>query len=278
MDNLGMTKKPTLLAIFTHPDDEAFGTGGTLAHYATSGYRVVLACATRGEAGEISDPALARPEILGDVREAELRCSAHTMGFDEVLFLDYCDSGMDGTDMNKDKTAYINAPDAEVIRKLVEIIRDVKPDVVLTFEPYGIYGHPDHIAIHRHAVAAFHAAGDALQYPAVGKTWQTSRLFFTVVRKSFFGEMANLLNEPEAFKDFKGWPEDQIHVEMDVSQHIEAKWNALLCHATQFGADNGFRKVPREAAWKMLSHETFSQAWPELKPGEKLRDLFDGLG
>ena len=161
-----MNKKPTLLAIFAHPDDEAFGTGGTLSHYATSGYRVVLACATRGEAGEIADPTLANPESLGDVREAELRCSAHTMGFDEVLFLDYCDSGMDGTDMNKDRTAYINAPDEEVVRKLVEIIRDVKPDVVLTFEPYGIYGHPDHMAIHRHAVAAFHAAADVKQFPA----------------------------------------------------------------------------------------------------------------
>lgn len=273
-----MNKKPTLLAIFAHPDDEAFGTGGTLSYYATSGYRVVLACATRGEAGEIAHPSLATPESLGDVREAELRCSAHTMGFDEVLFLDYCDSGMDGTDMNKDRTAYINAPDEEVVRKLVEIIRDVKPDVVLTFEPYGIYGHPDHMAIHRHAVAAFHAAADAKQFPAASSSWQSSRLFYTAVPRSFFESMAKLLDEPEAFKDFKGWPDDQIHVQMDISQHIQAKWDALLCHATQFGEDNGFRKVSREEAWKILSHETFALDWPEPNPGEKLKDLFEGLG
>ena len=272
-----MKKKPTLLAIFAHPDDEAFGTGGILAYYASSGYRVALACTTRGEAGEISDPALASPESLGDVREAELRCSAHTMGFDEVFFLDYCDSGMVGTDMNKDQTAYINAPDEEVIRKLVEIVREVQPDVVLTFEPYGMYGHPDHIAIHRHAVAAFHAAADSNQFPGAGPTWQSGRLFYTAVPHSFFEGMAKLLNEPDAFKDFKGLPDDQIQVDMDISQHIQAKWDALLCHATQFGEDNGFRKVPREEAWKLLSHETFALAWPEPKPGDKLRDLFDGL-
>lgn len=273
-----MNKKPALLAIYAHPDDEAFGTGGTLAYYASSGYRVVLACATRGEAGEIADPTLASPATLGDVRETELRCSAHTLGFDEVYFLDYCDSGMVGTGMNADPTAYINAPDEEVVRKLVEIIRDVKPDVVLTFEPYGIYGHPDHMAIHRHAVAAFHAAADPQQFPAAGPAWQSGRLFYTAVPRSFFEKMAKLLNEPDAFKDFKGWPEDQIHVVMDISQHMQAKWDALLCHATQFGEDNGFRKVPREQAWKILSHETFAQAWPDPTPGEKLRDLFDGLG
>jgi LmbE family N-acetylglucosaminyl deacetylase len=273
-----MSKKPTLLAIFAHPDDEAFCSGGTLAYYASSGYRVVLVCATRGEAGEIADPSLASPEFLGDVREAELRCSAHTMGFDEVVFLDYCDSGMDGTDMNRDRTAYINAPDEEVIRKLVEIIREIKPDIVLTFEPYGIYGHPDHMAIHRHAVAAFHAAADSRQFLAAGTAWQSGRLFYTVIRGSFFEDMAKLLDEPDAFKDFRGWPEDQIHVDLDVTKHIQAKWDALLCHATQFGADNSFRKAPREEAWKILSHETFAQAWPELKSGGKLDNLFEGLG
>ena len=273
-----MQKKPTLLAIFAHPDDEAFATGGTLAYYASSGYRVVLACSTRGESGEIADPTLANPESLGDVRESELRCSAHTMGFDEVFFLDYCDSGMVGTDMNKDRTAYINAPDEEVVRKLVEIIRDVKPDVVLTFEPYGMYGHPDHMAIHRHAVAAFHAAGDPDRFPAAGPPWKSGRLFYTAISISFFDNMTKLLNDPDSFKDFKGSPDDQIHVDMNISQHIQAKWDALLCHATQFGEDNGFRKVPREEAWKVFSHETFTLAWPDIKPGEKLRDLFDGLG
>ena len=87
---------PALLAVFAHPDDESFGTGGTLAKYATNGTRVVLACATRGEVGEIGDPALARREILGAAREAELRCAARRLGVHEIRFLGYRDSGMAG--------------------------------------------------------------------------------------------------------------------------------------------------------------------------------------
>jgi LmbE family N-acetylglucosaminyl deacetylase len=272
-----MIKKPTLLAIFAHPDDEAFSSGGTLAYYATSGYRVALICATRGEAGEIADPALATKENLGEVREAELRCSTKSMGFEEVYLLDYCDSGMVGTGMNQDNTAYINASDEEVIGKLVKIIREVRPDVILTFEPYGIYGHPDHIAIHKHTVEAFHAAADRSRFPAKGNVWQTRRLFYSAIPITFFDKMATLLNEPDSFMDFKGWPDDQIHVSMDVSPFITAKWNSLICHATQFGEENGFRKVDREKAWELLRNETFALAWPEPSSGERFKDLFEGL-
>ena len=97
-------EKPTkrLLAVFAHPDDEAFGTGGTLSRYAAEGTHVVLVCATRGEAGEISDPDLATAETLGQAREEELRCSVEAMGVSELIFLDYRDSGMAGTPENED--------------------------------------------------------------------------------------------------------------------------------------------------------------------------------
>ncbi|MCK4977255.1 MAG: PIG-L family deacetylase, partial [Anaerolineales bacterium] len=120
---------PILLAVFAHPDDEAFGTGGTIACYATSGVDVVLVCATRGEAGEISDPIFATPETLGQVREEELRCAADTMGVKDLIFLDYRDSGMAGTPENDDPRAFINAPADAVISTLVGIIRRVQPQI-----------------------------------------------------------------------------------------------------------------------------------------------------
>jgi len=278
-------EKLRLLACFAHPDDEAFGTGGTLARYAAQGYEIQLVCATRGEVGEISDEQLATPATLGAVREAELRCAAETMGIAEPIFLNYRDSGMAGTAENNDPRAFINIPPEQVVAQLVQIIRQAKPHVVVTFEPFGGYGHPDHIAIHRHTVAAFHAAADASQFPGLGESWQAKRLFYTAIPRSFFvtmreklaamGADINDLNESD--DPSRGWPDDQIHVVEDVSDTVQAKWGAMECHRTQFGPGNLFRRLPQEQVMELMSREYFAQAWPA--PGEKLylRGLFDGL-
>ena len=105
----------TLLALFAHPDDEAFGSGGTLAHYAASGTMTALVCSTNGDVGEIADPALATPETLWQVRQDELRCAAGMLGVQELIFLGYRDSGMVGTPENEDPRAYINVPADEVV-------------------------------------------------------------------------------------------------------------------------------------------------------------------
>jgi LmbE family N-acetylglucosaminyl deacetylase len=278
-----MTK--SLLAVFAHPDDETFGTGGALAYYAAQGTRVTLVCATRGEVGEISDPSLATPETLGEVREAELDCAARMMGVQEIIFLGYRDSGMAGTPENQDPRAYINAPKENVIAKLVGIIRRIQPQVVVTFEPNGVYGHPDHIAVHQHTVAAFHAAADPAQYPAQGSAWQAKRLFYTAVPHSFFRTMRDWMqsmgedtSDLDRFEEAGvGWPDDQIHVALDVSNQVESKWSALNCHRTQFGPDNLFRRVPEVMAKRAISVEHFALAWPQAKPGDQFDDLFAGL-
>ncbi|MEW5871878.1 MAG: PIG-L family deacetylase [Chloroflexota bacterium] len=275
----------SLLAVFAHPDDEAFGTGGTLARYAAEGVQVYLVCATRGEAGEISDPSFATPETLGQVREAELRCAAETMGVAELIFLNYCDSGMAGTTENEDPLAYINAPDEEVIYQLVGIIRRLHPQVVVTFEPNGGYGHPDHIAIHKHCMAAFRAAADPGYSPELGPAWQAQRLFYTAIPRSFFMEMrrqmqelnldtgdSGFLDDPEL-----GWPDENVHVALDVASTVESKWGALNCHRTQFGPGNLFRRLPEERVKKLMSREYFALAQPEPEPGLRLSSLFEGL-
>jgi LmbE family N-acetylglucosaminyl deacetylase len=275
----------SILAIYAHPDDEAFATGGTIACYAASSTPVYLVCATRGEAGEISDPAYASPENLGEVREDELRCAAETMGVQELIFLDYRDSGMVGTPENEDPRAFSNAPAEEVVPQLVRIIRRLKPLVVLTFEPNGGYGHPDHIAIHNHTVAAFHAAADPKKYPELGSAWQATRLFYTAIPRSFFVKMRSEMekqnidtSEFEIFEDTSiGWPDKKVNVSIDVSETVEDKWSALECHRTQFGPGNLFRRLPETRVKELISVEHFALAWPIPKSGAKMSGLFEGL-
>jgi N-acetyl-1-D-myo-inositol-2-amino-2-deoxy-alpha-D-glucopyranoside deacetylase len=277
--------KNSLLAVFAHPDDEAFGTGGTLSCYAAEGDQVHLVCATRGEVGEISDPSFATQETLGAVREGELRCAAETMGISELIFLNYRDSGMAGTPENNDPRAFINAPPKEVVGRLVSIIRRLRPQVIATFEPNGGYGHPDHIAIHKHTVEAFHAAADENQYPEHGPAWQAARLFYTAIPRSFFMEMRRQMvelgldtSDLDRFDDVRmGWPDDQIHVEMDVAGTVNSKWDALNCHRTQFGPGNLFRQLPEVQVKSLMSKEYFTLAWPEPSPGLVLPGLFTGL-
>lgn len=281
-----MTPRRTLLGIFAHPDDEILGPGGTLARYAAEGVNVVLVVATRGEAGEIQRPGAATPETLPQVREEEMRCAAVALGVAEVIFLGYRDSGMAGTVENEDPRAFINAPADEVVHRLVAIFRQLRPEVVLTFEPYGGYGHPDHIAVNRHTVAAFDAAADSTRYLDAGPAWQARRLIYPIIPTFVFekirdrvGELGGdvsrfdeLLEERRTSKDH--WPDSKIHAELDVSDFVDAKWRAWKCHRTQFGPDSRFRRLPEDEMKAILSTEYFAVAEPEIAPAMKLKDLF----
>src|SRR3954447_8224298 len=139
---------PRLMTIFAHPDDETFGVAGTLRRATTAGHSVAVVCATRGEAGEIADPSLATKEMLGAVREGELRHAMAAVGVDDVRFLDYLDGRLPEADP------------AEAVTKIVRHLRAFRPDVVVTFPPNGGYGHVDHIAIHHLTLAALSAAAD----------------------------------------------------------------------------------------------------------------------
>lgn len=282
---MSQTDRPGLLAIFAHPDDESAATGGTLAHYAKEGFRVRLVCATRGEIGEISDPNLASHANLGEVREQELRDAAAALGISELTLLDYRDSGMAGTDDNKHPNALCNASADEVVANLVGIIREFKPGVVITFDPSGGYGHPDHIAIHHHTVNAFKAASDPSLYTDQGEPWSASRLFYTVFTDRSFATMRESLQKYGAdTSEMDGWEEaadfwddNKVDVRMDLSGVADAKWDALNAHRTQFGENNIFSRIPVEEAKASLSTEAFVLAQPAAVSGTQLADLFDGL-
>jgi LmbE family N-acetylglucosaminyl deacetylase len=282
-----MVQQPTLLGVYAHPDDEIIGVGGTLARYAAAGARVVLVIATRGEAGEIARPGAATPETLPQVREQEMRCSAAALGVTDLIFLDYRDSGMAGSPDNDHPDALINVPAGEVVGKLVAIMRRLQPHVVHTFEPFGGYGHPDHVAIHHHTVAAFHAAGDPQQNPEAGPIWQPARLFYPLVPDSVFVEMkervAALGGDIAGYDELlqgrrdAGVPDYEAHAVLDVADHIRQKWAAWDCHQTQFGPDSRFRRLPDAEMQQILSREYFHLAYPAPGPGLRLDDLFDGL-
>jgi LmbE family N-acetylglucosaminyl deacetylase len=276
-----MNDQSSILICFAHPDDEVFGTGGVIAHYAGKGVAVHLICATRGEVGQIADPSLATPETLGQVREKELRCSARTLGISEVILLGYRDSGMAGDPTNADPRAFINAPAEEVVARLTAIIRRLRPQAVITFDPKGGYGHPDHIAIHRHTVAAFHAARDPNRYPKAGPPFDARRLFYRAMSRSMVetirSQMEALGIQPAIVSRTENegmvWPDEAITVSMDVSHAVETKWQALHCHGTQFGPHHPWRRAPAEAVKRLLGRETFVLAWPDPENGTMLPEL-----
>lgn len=282
-----MTHPPTLLGIYAHPDDEILGPGGALARYAASGARVGLVIATRGEAGEIVRPGIATPETLAQVREQEMRCSASALGVQDLIFLDYRDSGMAGTPENEHPDALVNAPAAEVVRRLVAVIRRLRPHVVLTFEPYGGYGHPDHIAVNGHTLAAMAAAADPRQFRGEGEPWQVARLAYPLLPDELILEMkarvaaagGDIAGYDELVEGRRaaGIPNYEAHAVLDVSDFIEQKWAAWNCHQTQFGPNSRFRRLPDSEMKALLSREYFNLAYPEPAPGLRLDDLFDGL-
>ena len=287
----------TLLAVFGHPDDESFGMGGTLSHYAAAGYRVELICATRGEVGEISDPSLATPETLGEVREYELRCAAETMGIRQPHFLGYRDSGMMGTPENDDPRCLWQADRAKVVGEVVWLMREIKPDVVVTFEPNGGYGHPDHVAIHQITVAAFTAAANHAQFPeqiSGGlKPHQARKLYYTALPKRFFRELAASLEKAgvdleklhgvREEEDIREWGYDDalVTTEIDVSNVLEQKSSAFWCHRTQLNPDGPFAKVLQLGgdAWRgPMSKEYLQRVEPPVQPGGPVEtDIFAGL-
>jgi len=279
-------KNKRLLLLYAHPDDEILGPGGAVALYANQGAEVELVIATRGEAGEISDPALATPETLGEVREREMRCAADTLGIDRVTYLGYRDSGMEGTADNQNPQAYVNSDPAEAVSRLVENIRRVRPHVILTFEPFGGYGHPDHKTIHKQALLAVPAAADPGYRPDLGDPWATPRVFYPLVRRETLLAMREYMAARDLdvsfFEDLdkrreQSWPDDLYHVTLDIGDTVGQKLAAFRCHATQFGPDSLFRRLPDEEMAQVLRYEYFAQALPEPEPGLQLNGLFDGL-
>ena len=181
----GRSGLPGLLLVHAHPDDEAFATGGLIARAVAQGHRVDLVTCTGGEEGEIHDPTLDYEEAfprLREIREAELRCSLDALrgpypGELHLHLLGYRDSGMMGTESNERPESFWKSDLDEATARLVRIVREVRPSVMVTYDPNGNYGHPDHINAHRIAAAAWDAAADPGRYPDAGEPHAVAKLY-----------------------------------------------------------------------------------------------------
>ena len=261
-----MAEELTLMAVHAHPDDEAIGTGGVLARYADEGLRTVLVTCTGGEVGEIGDAVLATPETLAEVRRRELERACEILRVGRLHLLGYRDSGMMGTPDNEHPSSFYQAPLEEATARLVALVRRDRPQVLVTYDERGFYGHPDHIRAHQITMAAFDAAGDPARWPEAGAPWRPAKLYYTAVARSAIRHFGRLMREAgievpfedgEASESEIGIADELITTQVDVSAQVERKRQALMAHASQMGPEVFFAKMPPALFYRVFGRESF---------------------
>ncbi|MDE2938132.1 MAG: PIG-L family deacetylase [Chloroflexota bacterium] len=264
-----------LLFSFAHPDDEGFGSGGTLAMLVARGAQVTLVCGTNGDVGEISDPSLATPETLAQVRQQELIDAMAVTGVTDIRFLNYRDSGMEGTEDNEHPNSLHQADPRVVVSALVEIMKETRPNVVVTHDPSGGYGHPDHKAMCIHTSDAYALAANDPEM--IG-----SYLYFVCFPRSNFQRMWRKMVEmdispPFASQDIDkvGTPDDEVTTVLDISEYVDTKIDSLNCHRTQINPDGPFALLPQEMMREIMGTEYYTLVSPKDAPAEA--DLLGGL-
>jgi LmbE family N-acetylglucosaminyl deacetylase len=274
-----------LLVVLAHPDDETL-CSGAMAVYAAQGRRVTMLCATRGEVGQIAEGSGATAETLGKFREQELREAMAIMGVHDVRFLGYRDSGMAGTEDNEDPRAFANAHPDGVTHLIVRAIRELKPDVVVTWDETGGYGHPDHIAAHQHATSAFHASADAARFPTAGPPHEPRALFYAMIPIENFEAMQTEMRklglmeseapgDVEAMQQFERVPPN---ARIDISDFYDLKQQALRTHRTQAQDWEMFGKLPEDLQRNFFGCEHYLRVTPPLEDGVVIENLFEGIG
>lgn len=305
------------MAVHAHPDDEVVFTGGTLLLYHRRGVRTVVVTATGGEEGEIHDPDFdpeaARPR-LRDIRAEELRRGAALLEIDHLESLGYRDSGMAGTEANANPDNFHNADFDEATRRLVALVRRYRPQIMITYDEFGSYGHPDHIQCNKLTHAAFDRAGDPSYGPELGEPWQPLKLYYTNWNEEGFEQARDLYRE----RDLK-WPwdeeeqkpdEDPEHqsteeaiveheqevaeakaageeqpkyvpppttTRIDVRAVVREKMQSAQQHRTQFDPEGLFRTMPDDIAPVMFGEEHYSLVKSLVDGPAEEADLLAGL-
>lgn len=281
-----MTAPLRLLIAYAHPDDESFGLGGMIAAYVARGVEVTLICATNGERGAV------KPEFLegyGSVRElrlAELDKAVTVLGLQRLVLLDYKDSGMMGSETSSDPDCLWQAPQAEVTRRVVEVLRDVRPQVVVTFNKYGGYGHPDHIAIQRATTDAFTLAGDP-SYATGQAPYAPHKLYYSSINALSirFGIWITRLRGQDPRRLGRNQDIDIVrildhveptHTTVEIGGYLD-QWDAAsACHASQLGG--GWVRLPRPVRRLIARRQGFTRVFP-APAADRIdeRDLFVGV-
>jgi N-acetyl-1-D-myo-inositol-2-amino-2-deoxy-alpha-D-glucopyranoside deacetylase len=266
----------SLMYIGAHPDDEG-SCSGSLAKYAEMGGRAFVVIATRGDGvdAKIQEGVSATRESLGQVRVDELRCACEKLGVEPPVVLGYQDGEVGKVD-----------PEAAA-RNLARLMRQLKPAVVITHDPEGGYGHPDHIAVQRFTLRAVEMAGDAA-HDLGAAPFAPAKLYYTALPRSYL-ERVPAFRERRAeiggkVLTFLGVPDEQITTEVDIQPWLEKKLDALTCHRTQFeiDAETGrpktfARGLPEDEQLRLFGHERFVLARANTPLNGKEIDLFAGV-
>ncbi len=297
-----MTADRRLLLVHAHPDDETITSGATMARYVAEGAQVTLLTCTLGEEGEVLVPELAllaaeHADQLGGYRIAELRAAMGALGVTDWRFLGgagrYRDSGMIGTPANEEPRAFWNADLDEAVGHAVAVVREVRPQVVVTYDEDGGYGHPDHIQAHRVAMAAVDAAADPAYRPELGPAWDVAKVYWCCVPRSVlragaeamaalgegapFDLLGDLENAPFAV------PDELVAAAVDGRAHAGRKDAAMRAHATQITVDGPFFALSNNLGQEVLGIEYYRLVRGERGPAGQAPhgwedDLFAGLG
>ncbi len=285
-------KTPTILCVHAHPDDESSKGAPTIAKYKQLGARCILVTATGGEEGDILNPTMDKKEVrdnLSAVRDAELQEATKVIGYDEVIKLGYRDSGMPGSEANKRSDAFYNIPIEVSTDRLVEILREQQPHVVITYpEDQSGYPHPDHLRVHDISVRAFDLAGNPDYKPELGEPFQPLKLYYSLWTK------AKLLAIVERFETLgleSPFPKDRLDrqgqdslvtTQIDVADFLDIQRRALLAHQTQIDPTSPFWfGLPTEEQALAYSTEDYHLARAKvsvtsISNGTLETDLFDG--
>jgi N-acetyl-1-D-myo-inositol-2-amino-2-deoxy-alpha-D-glucopyranoside deacetylase len=289
-----------LLLVHAHPDDETINNGVTMARYVAEGVQVTLLTCTLGEEGEVLVEDLAQlapdqADQLGGYRIGELRAAMDALGVSDIRFLGgagrYRDSGMMGTPANDHPRAFWNADLDEATAHAVAVVREVRPQVLITYDENGGYGHPDHIQAHRVAMRAVEAAADPACRPDLGEPWSVSKVYWCCVPRSVLQRGMDALAAAGESAFFEGVtdaadipfavPDDDVAAAIDGTAHVERKYDAMRAHATQITVDGPFFALSNNLGQEVLGVEYYrlvrGNRGPGAGPAGWEDDLFAGL-
>lgn len=262
-----------LMCILAHPDDESLGLGPTLARYGNEGIETYVICATRGEKGWTGDPAdYPGPQALGEIREAEIRAAAQILGIRELHFLDYIDGEL------------AQADTVEATAKIVAHIRQVRPQVVITFDPMGNYGHPDHIAICQLTTAATVSAAFAdFPYARDLPPHQVAKLYYFTdsrERVALYERLwGDIVMEIDGIQRRAGaWESWAITARLDTSAYWQQVWQAITCHRSQLPDFERLASLPDQQHKELWGLQELYLAYSTVNIGHGLEtDILNGL-
>ncbi|MEZ4518292.1 MAG: PIG-L deacetylase family protein [Chloroflexota bacterium] len=274
-----------LLVVLAHPDDESFGMGGTLARYAAEGVEVHIVIATDGVAGSVAEGYEHTLAQLASVRKQELEEAVAVLG-GQLHMLGYRDSGYINDPANEHPDAFIQQDEVEVVGRIVALIREIRPQVVVTHDETGGYYHPDHIMCWKVTTAAFFAAGDPVQYPELPwPAYLPDRLYYTAFSNRMVKVYSTLMRlrgqDPTRAgrnKDIDwtriGISPEHLHAQVNYRDYWDVKRAASAKHSSQGGGTGRSRILPEWVQRQFMANETFIRAYPPVPDGFREKDLF----